>query len=121
MSDPILCRECGHDIDEHQSPDKRTDCWRCLYGRSGDDRCTLTLIDIARAYADERVRDADEAEPTDVEVEAARVAIHQALAQDWMAIANVLGDVQSEYDSLLDSLARAALSAARDARKASHE
>ena len=54
MSDPILCPECGHDIDDHQSPDERTDCWRCLYGRSGDDRCTLTLIDIAHAYGEKR-------------------------------------------------------------------
>ena len=54
-------------------------------------------------------------EPTNAEVEAARLALHQALAPDWMVIANVLGADQREYDALLaDQLSRAALSAARE-------
>lgn len=56
-------------------------------------------------------------EPDDAEVEAARLALHQALAPDWMGIANVLGADQREYDALLDELARAALSAARATRR----
>ena len=56
-------------------------------------------------------------EPTDAEVGAASLALHQALAPDWMGIANVLGANQREYDALLDELALAALSAARAARQ----
>lgn len=121
MSDPILCHECGHDIDEHRARYMCNGCGDEIFTRVEDELCYMHPSEIARAYGEKRVRDADEAEPTDAEVEAARVAIHQALAPDWMAIANVLGAVQSEYDSLLDSLARAALFAARDARKPSHE
>lgn len=58
-----------------------------------------------------------EEEPTDAEVEASRLALHQALASDWMSIANVLGGDQREYEALLGDLARAALSTARAARR----
>ena len=58
-----------------------------------------------------------EQEPTAAEVEAARLALHQALASDWMGIVNVLGGDQREYDALLAELARAALSAVRAARR----
>ena len=56
-------------------------------------------------------------EPTDAERKAAHLAIHQALAADWMSVANALGGSQEQYESLLDSIVCAALSAARAARR----
>lgn len=55
MSEPILCPECGHDIDAHR--------WNgCWYEEDlkGLDECNLSSTDVARAYADERVREAME-------------------------------------------------------------
>ena len=63
MSDlpPILCPECGHDIDYHTFTEP---CWGCFYAWNGSDKtdfCKLRPSDIARALlAAEHERTTDE-------------------------------------------------------------
>ena len=48
MSEPILCPECGHDIDDHRP----VGCMHVVADTiSGFDDCTLSATEIARAYA----------------------------------------------------------------------
>lgn len=51
-------------------------------------------------------------EVTDERVEAARIAIHVALAPRWMSVVDALAGDQGEYMGMLGELARAALEAA---------
>lgn len=77
MSDPILCHECGHDIDEHQQGYACDVC--CIEAEDNaairDDRawdmCRLTPSFIARAYADNRVREAMDSHRCDEQAERA--------------------------------------------------
>lgn len=48
----------------------------------------------------------------DEAVEAARLAIHQALASDWMSVVKALDGSQEQYEALLADIANAALTAA---------
>ena len=49
MSDQILCPDCGHDIDDHSWDGCQLE---------PPSACLLSAMDIARAYADERVKQA---------------------------------------------------------------
>lgn len=51
---PILCHECGHDIDIH---DWENGCPDCELGSLTSSRCILKPSDIAREYARQRVAD----------------------------------------------------------------
>lgn len=54
MPEPILCRECGHDIAEHRP----VGCMHVVADTiSAFDDCTLSAAEIARAYGEERFRD----------------------------------------------------------------
>ena len=45
MPEPILCHECGHDIDDHSWDGCQLE---------PPSACLLSAMDIARAYAEER-------------------------------------------------------------------
>lgn len=72
MIDPILCHDCGHDIDEHGG--KGIGGRSCMVytseGYPGCD-CKQKVSDIARAYADERVREAMDSHRCDEQAERA--------------------------------------------------
>lgn len=53
---------------------------------------------------------------TDERVEAARIAIHVALAPRWMSVVDALAGDQGEYEGMLGELARASLVAALEER-----
>lgn len=54
MSDPILCPECGHDVDGHSRSLACVDCW--CEGVAADETCWERPTDIGRSYAEERMR-----------------------------------------------------------------
>ena len=55
MTDPILCHECGHDIDQHEPGEY---CNGCIWNSDvGALDCTLTPAEIAHAYGEERFDD----------------------------------------------------------------
>ena len=51
-------------------------------------------------------------EVTDEALRKARIAIHQALAPNWIRVVDALGDNQEEYDAMLNELSTAAITAA---------
>lgn len=64
MADLILCHVCGHDIDNHDLGE----CCDCPGSGRG---CHQWVSDIARAYADERVREAMDSHRCDEQAERA--------------------------------------------------
>lgn len=54
---------------------------------------------------------------TNEQVEAARIAIHVALAPRWMSVVDALAGDQGDYEGMLDTLARAALEAALNTQR----
>lgn len=68
---PILCPDCGHDIDCHALHEPCSDCWQTAAFDGAVDPCQQQPSDIARALL--------AAEPTDAKVAAAARAVWESI------------------------------------------
>lgn len=56
MPEPILCPECGHDIDDHRALYMCNGCGDEIFTKVENELCYLYPSDIAHIYTDERLK-----------------------------------------------------------------